>query len=86
MNINYERLFNYSIKMSNRWVATSNTVVAIAFINTLWNLGFLLTGHSEYISEHDCLYRLYLISFGLLGLSLIFGVVAVIAAKKLRSE
>ncbi|MFC3202739.1 hypothetical protein ACFOEW_13050 [Alteromonas oceani] len=86
MNINYEKLFNFCIKMSNRWVSMSNTVVAVALLYTLFNLAFLFSGHTEYISEHQCFDRLYLVAFGMIAIALIFAMTSFFAARKLRSE
>lgn len=86
MNINYERLFNFCIKMSNRWVSMSNTVIAVAVINTLWNLAFLFSGHTDYVNGHQCFDRLYLVAFGMIAIALVFAITSFIAARKLRSE
>ena len=86
MRIYYESLFNACLKLSGKWVSLSNAIIAVATVNTLWNIAFLLLDYPEFIEYQALSIRLYLISFGCLGVALALGLIAYIAMRKLESE
>jgi hypothetical protein len=86
MRIYYDSLFNACLKMSGKWVSLSNAIIAIATINTLWNLAFLLLDYPEFIVYQPLSNRLYLIAFGCLGVGLALALIAFFAMRKLESE
>ncbi len=86
MRIYYKSLFNACLKMSGKWMSLSNKIIAIATINTLWNLAFLLLDYPEFISYQTLSNRLYLIAFGCLGIGLALALIAFFAMRKLEGE
>ncbi len=86
MRIYYESLFNACLKISGKWVSLSNAIIAVATINTLCNVIFLLLDYPEFIVYQSLSNRLYLISFGCLGVALVLGLIAYVAMRKLESE
>lgn len=86
MRIYYESLFNACLKLSGKWVSLSNAIIAIATVNTLWNVAFLLLDYPEFIEYQALSIRLYLISFECLGVALALGLVAYVIMRKLESE
>ncbi len=86
MRINYESLFNACLKMSGKWMSLSNKIIAIATINTLWNIAFLLLDYPEFIVYQPLSNRLYLIAFGCVGVVLAIALIAFLAMRKLKSE
>ena len=86
MRIYYESLFNACLKLSGKWVSLSNAIIAVATVNTLWNVAFLLLDYPEFIEYQALSIRLYLISFGCLGIALALGLVAFAIMRKLESE
>lgn len=86
MRIYYESLFIACLKMSGKWVSLSNKIIVIATINTLWNLAFLLLDYPEFIVYQPLSNRLYLISFGCLGVGLALAFIAYLAMRKLESD
>ncbi|MFD3350647.1 hypothetical protein [Alteromonas macleodii] len=86
MRIYYDSLFNACLKMSGKWVSLSNAIIAIATINTLWNLAFLLLDYPKFIVYQPLSNRLYLIAFGCLGVGLALALIAFFAMRKLESE
>ena len=86
MRIYCESLFNACLKMSGKWISLSNKIIAIATINTLWNIAFLLLDYPEFIGYQPLSNRLYLISFGCLGVGLVLALIAYLAMRKLESE
>ena len=86
MRINYESLFNSCLYMSGKWMSLSNKIIAIATINTLWNIAFLLLDYPEFIVYQPLSNRLYLIAFGCVGVGLALALIAFLAMRKLKSE
>jgi len=86
MRIYYESLFSACLKMSSTWVSLSNKIIAIATINTLWNIAFLLLDYPEFIEYQPLSNRLYLIAFGCVGVGLALALIAFLAMRKLESE
>lgn len=86
MRIYYESLFSACLKMSSTWVSLSNKIIAIATINTLWNIAFLLLDYPEFIVYQPLSNRLYLIAFGCLGIGLALALIAFLAMRKLEGE
>jgi len=86
MRVYYESLFNACLKLSGKWVSLSNAIIAIATVNTLWNLTFLLLDYPELIVYQPLSNRLYLIAFGCLGIGLALALIAFLAMRKLESE
>ena len=86
MRINYESLFNACLKMSGKWMSLRNKIIAIATINTLWNIAFLLLDYPEFIVYQPLSNRLYLIAFGCVGVGLALALIAFLAMRKLKSE
>ena len=86
MRIYYESLFNACLKMSAKWVSLSNKIIAIATINTLWNIAFLLLDYPELIVYQPLSNRLYIIAFGCIVVSLALALIAFLAMRKLESK
>lgn len=86
MRIYYESLFTACLKISEKWMSLSNAIVAIATLNTLWNAAFLMLGYPEYIRYQSLSNRLFLISFGCIGVALVLGLIALFAMRKVESE
>ena len=86
MRIYYESFFNACLKMSGKWVSLSNAIIAIATVNTLWNVAFLLLDYPEFIVYQSLSNRLYLIAFGCLGVGIALALIAFFAMRKLEGE
>lgn len=86
MRIYYESLFNACLKLSGKWMSLSNAIIAIATVNTLWNVAFLLLDYPEFIVYQSLSNRLYLIAFGCVGVGLALALIAFLAMRKLKSE
>ncbi len=67
-------------------MSLSNAIIAIATVNTLWNVAFLLLDYPEFIEYQPLSNRLYLIAFGCLGVGLALALIAFFAMRKLESE
>lgn len=72
MRPNYESVFDACIKLSGKWISLANSVSYVAIINTLWNILFLLLDYPDLIAFEALSYRLFLISFGCVGIGIFF--------------
>ena len=86
MRPNYESVFDACIKLSGKWISLANSVSYVAIINTLWNTLFLLLDYPDFIAFEALSYRLFLISFGCVGIGIIFSLAAYICMRKLESK
>lgn len=86
MKTNYEALFTACIKISGKWISLSNAIVAVATINTLWNTAFLLLGYPENVAFQSLSNRLFLVSFGCIGIAIVLGLIAIFAMRKVESK
>lgn len=86
MKTNYESLFSRCSKTSQKWMALSNSLVAVAVLNSLFNTAFAIFGHFDYIEYQALTDRLLLLSFGCIGVAVLLILVSLYAAHKLRSE
>lgn len=86
MRPNYESVFDACIKLSGKWISLANSVSYVAIINTLWNILFLLLDYPDLIAFEGLSYRLFLISFGCVGIGVIFSLAAYFCMRKLESK
>ncbi|VEL97568.1 hypothetical protein ALT761_02572 [Alteromonas sp. 76-1] len=86
MKINYESLFNRCSRFSRKWMVLSNSLIAIAALNSFFNTAFVIFGHFDYIEYQALTDRLLLLSFGCIGVAVLLILVSLYAAHKLRSE
>jgi hypothetical protein len=84
MKINYESLFSHCLKVNQKWMALSNSLLAVAALNALFNTAFAIFGHFDYIEYQALTDRLLLLSFGCIGVSVLLILVSLYAAHKLR--
>lgn len=86
MKADYEALFSACIKLSGKWTKLSNAVVGVSLINALWDTFFILFGYPEQIAFQSLSDRLLLVSFGCIGISVILGLIVLLAMRKLESD
>lgn len=86
MKINYESLFNHSSRFSRKCMSLSNSLVAIAALNSFFNTVFVIFGHFDYVEYQGLTDRLLLLSFGCIGVAVLLILVSFFAAHKLRDQ
>lgn len=86
MKINYESLFSLCSKTSQKCITLSNSLVAVAALNSFFNTVFVIFGHFDYVEYQGLTDRLLLLSFGCIGIAVLLILVSLYAAHKLRSE
>ena len=86
MRPNYESVFDACIKLSGKWISLANSVSYVAIINTLWNILFLLLDYPDLIAFEALSYRLFFISFGCVGIGVIFSLAAYFCMRILESK
>ncbi|APE06286.1 hypothetical protein BM528_11325 [Alteromonas sp. RW2A1] len=86
MKINYERLFNHCSRFSRKWMALSNSLVAIAALNSFFNTAFAIIGHFDNIEYQALTDRLLLLSFGCIAIAVLLILVSLYATHKLRDS
>ena len=84
MKVNYESLFNNCSRFSRNWMALSNSLVAIAALNSFFNTAFAIFGQFDYIEYQSLTDRLLMLSFGCIGVAILLILVSFFAAQKLR--
>lgn len=65
-------------------MALSNSLVAIAALNSFFNTAFAIFGQFDYIEYQSLTDRLLMLSFGCIGVAILLILVSLFAAQKLR--
>ena len=84
MKINYESLFSRCLTISRKWIALSNSLVAIAALNALFNTAFAIIGYFDNIEYQALTDRLLLLSFGCIAIAVLLILVSLYATHKIR--
>ena len=83
MKINYESLFNHCSRFSRKWMTLSNSLVAIAALNSSFNSAFVIFGKFDNVEFQALTDRLLMLSFGCIGVAVLLILVYFFAAHKL---
>ncbi len=83
MKINYESLFNHCSRFSRQWMALSNSLVAIAALNSFFNTAFVIFGKFDNVAFQALTDRLLMLSFGCIAVAILLILVSFFAAHKL---